>query len=431
MAYLLMHIVYTLLYAAALIVLMPLEYFRRPRKVRRRWLRERFGRYELPGARRSPGGRALWVHAVSVGETIAAAPLLKGLASRDRSLSLFVSTVTDTGQQVAGERVGAEARVIYVPFDLPWSVNRALDLIQPSLLVIMETELWPNLIRTASARRIPVLLVNGRISERSYRGYRRIRFFVSDLLRSVSMCCMQNEIYAQRIRDLGAPQERVRVVGSLKFDTQPLKSVPEWTGILSGPVIVAGSTHRTEEDLILDAFVALRRDFPDLNVILAPRHPERFREVEELTRKRGLAYLKRSELDRTAVAGKERKSGIVVILDAMGELSAVYGSCDVAVMGGSFISHGGQNPLEPAYWAKPIVCGPHMENFPFIAEFYRRGGAAEVDAHELTAHLHALLSSPEKRAAMGNNARALCEENAGASGRTLDVIEEFLRRGNG
>jgi 3-deoxy-D-manno-octulosonic-acid transferase len=295
----------------------------------------------------------------------------------------------------------------------------------------METELWPNLIRTASARRIPVLLVNGRISERSYRGYRRIRFFVSDLLRSVSMCCMQNEIYAQRIRDLGAPQERVRVVGSLKFDTQPLKSVPEWTGILSGPVIVAGSTHRTEEDLILDAFVALRRDFPDLNVILAPRHPERFREVEELTRKRGLAYLKRSELDRTAVAGKEPKSGIVVILDAMGELSAVYGSCDVAVMGGSFISHGGQNPLEPAYWAKPIVCGPHMENFPFIAEFYRRGGAAEVDALELAAHLHALLSSPEKRTAMGNNARALCEENAGASGRTLDVIEEFLRRGNG
>lgn len=423
-----MYALYTLLYAVVLIALMPLQYFRRPRDARRRWLRERFGRYDLTAASHAAGARVLWAHAVSVGETIAAVPLLRKLARRDPSLSVFVSTVTDTGRQVAGDRLGGEARVIYVPFDLPSAVNRALDVIRPSLLVIMETELWPNLIRIASARRIPVLLVNGRISERSYRGYRRIGFFVRGLLREVTVFCMQNELYAERIRNLGAPPERVRVLGSLKFDAPPLLSIPAWTAILRRPIIVGGSTHRSEEDLILDAFVKLRQEFPDLNVILAPRHPERFREVEDLTKKRGLAYLRRSDIGAAGEAERKR-SGIVVILDAMGELSAVYGACDVAVMGGSFIAHGGQNPLEPAYWAKPIVCGPHMENFPFIAEFYRRGGAVEVEADGLASRLLEILDSPEKRAAMGKSARGLYEKNAGAGDRTLEVVEEFLREG--
>ncbi|HSB52534.1 MAG TPA: 3-deoxy-D-manno-octulosonic acid transferase, partial [Dissulfurispiraceae bacterium] len=391
---------YSLLYAVVLIVLSPFEFFRRPPGARMRWLKERLGRYETLPLAGSPDRETLWLHAVSVGETIAAVPLVRKIASRHRSLRIVVSTVTDTGQQVARERLGDDAHVVYVPFDLPWTVRRALDRLKPSLLIIMETELWPNLIMTARSRGVPVLVVNGRISERSYSGYRRIAFFLLPVLRAVDLFCMQNEVYAERVRVLGAPAGKVKVLGSLKFDTRPLKPVPPWTGILEGPVIVAGSTHRSEEDLILGAYVELKRDIPDLNLILVPRHPERFGEVEDVTSRRGLNYLKRSELDATsAPAPGSRRSGVVVILDAMGELSAVYGACDVAVMGGSFIPRGGQNPLEPAYWAKPVVCGPHMENFAFIREFYQSGGAVEVDARSLPGRLLELLRSPERRTA--------------------------------
>ncbi len=415
---------YTLLYAVVLIVLSPFEFFKRPPGTRRRWLRERLGRYDTPTVAGSHEPETLWLHAVSVGETIAAVPLVRKIASRHRSLRIVVSTVTDTGQQVARERFGDDAHVVYVPFDLPRTVGRALDRLRPSLLIIMETELWPNLILTARRCGVPVLLVNGRISEKSYIGYGRIAFFLRRVLRAVDLFCMQNEVYAERVRALGAPAGKVKVVGSLKFDTRPLKPVPPWTGILKGLVIVAGSTHRGEEDLMLDAYVELKRDIPDLNLVLVPRHPERFGEVGDVTKGRGLDYLKRSELD--APAKRDRRSGVVVILDAMGELSAVYGACDVAVMGGSFSSRGGQNPLEPAYWAKPVVCGPHMENFPFIGEFYQSGGAVEADARSLAGCLLELLRSPERRTAMGAIARGLYEKNAGAADRTLEIIEEYL-----
>ncbi|MBA4349059.1 MAG: 3-deoxy-D-manno-octulosonic acid transferase [Thermodesulfovibrio sp.] len=414
-----MYLIYSILYFIALIFILPFEYLKRPAEIRKRWLRERFGFFNssLITYHSSP----IWIHAVSVGEVLASVPLIKRLKESHPSLEIVVSTVTNTGQKVARERIAEFARIVYVPFDMPFAVRNALRYIKPALFIIMETELWPNIIKIFSQHRIPVILMNGRISDKSFNGYMKLRFFIKNVLEDMSMFCMQNELYAERIRLLGANHEKVRVIGNFKFDTKPSFPVPEWTGILKGNVIVAGSTHRTEEDLILEAYSKLKTNFPQLNIIIAPRHPERFKEVEELVRKRGLEYIKRSEISLPIT----HHTSLIILLDVMGELSSVYGAADIAVMGGTFIGHGGQNPLEPAYWGKPVVCGPHMENFPFIDEFYRNGAAVKVDRDNLYQTLKELLGSKQKTASMGMAAKELYNKNAGATERAVDIIESF------
>jgi 3-deoxy-D-manno-octulosonic-acid transferase len=416
-----MYLIYSILYSIALIFILPFEYFKRPVEIRKRWLRERFGFLNsLPVAHRSS---YIWIHAVSVGEAIASVPLIKRLKETHPSLEIVVSTVTDTGQKVAMERGGEFARIIYVPFDMPFAVRNALQYIKPTLFVIMETELWPNIIKIFSNLKIPVLLMNGRISDRSFSGYMRLRFFIKNVLDDMSILCMQNELYAERIRVLGAKHEKVRVTGNFKFDTRPSFPVPEWTGILRGEVVVAGSTHRTEEDLILEAYSKLKTDFPQLNLVIAPRHPERFKEVEDIIKNRGFQYIKRSELNASRIT---HHASQIILLDVMGELSSVYGAADIAVMGGTFIEHGGQNPLEPAYWGKPIVCGPHMENFPFIEEFYKNSAAVKVDRDSLYQTLKELLGLKQKMSSMGMAAKELYNKNAGATERAVDIIKSFL-----
>ncbi len=443
---------YSALYAAALVFLLPAEYFKRPAELRKRWLLERLGFY-------TPTlftGRPVWIHAVSVGEVIASVALIKKIKQRHPSLGIIVSTVTDTGQKVALERAGAYAEIVYAPFDLPFAVKNAQHYARPSVFIIMETELWPNLIRIMKESKVPVILTNGRLSENSYEGYRKLVFFIREVLRNISLFCVQDDIYARRFRSLGALPERIKVIGSFKFDTRPSSDVPGWTEVLYGPVIIAGSTHETEEELALDAYMRLKSDFPRLNLIIAPRHPGRFREVEELVKNRGLEYVKRSELkggvgesgnrgigerQNRRVGESEGRgkvyyadspiprfpdSGFVVILDVIGELSAVYGAADIAVMGGSFIEHGGQNPLEPAFWGKAIVCGPHMENFSFMDEFYSSGGAVRAEGRRLYDVLKGLLASPEQMRVMGNMAKELYEKNAGAAERAMELIEEYL-----
>ncbi|HKN18295.1 MAG TPA: 3-deoxy-D-manno-octulosonic acid transferase [Dissulfurispiraceae bacterium] len=414
---------YSAFYAAALVFLLPIEYLKRPAEFRKRWLRERCGLY----AETQFICRPIWIHAVSVGEVIASVPLIKKIKQRHPSLEIVISTVTDTGQKVALEQAGAYAGIIYVPFDLPFAIKKALQHIRPSAFIIMETELWPHIIRILKESDVPVVLLNGRLSERSYQGYRKLGFFIRTVLRNISLLCVQDDVYAARFMDLGAPPERIKVVGSFKFDTRPSSDVPEWTEALCGPVIIAGSTHETEEELVLDAYKRLKTYLPSLNLVIAPRHPGRFKTVEELAKKMGLEYFKRSELkvgfpDSTCPA-----SGIVVILDVMGELSAVYGAADIAVMGGSFIQHGGQNPLEPAFWGKAVVCGPHMENFPFIGEFYSHGGAVKAEGPRLYNVLKDLLDSPERMRRMGSTAKKLYEKNAGAVERAMELIEEYLK----
>ncbi len=436
-----MYLLYSILYFSALIFLLPFEYIKRPKGLRNRWLRERFGRYSTEAQKlgseevKTSELKTIWFHAVSVGEVIAAVPLIKKINEKYPAAEVVVSTVTDTGQKVAKERIGDIARIIYIPFDLPFAISGAVRRIEPSLFIIMETELWPNTVRILSRRGIPVLLMNGRISERSFGGYKRIGFFIKDVLRNVSIFCMQNEIYAERIKKLGAEPDKINIIGNFKFDTKPQSIIPEWTEIFRRQrtedirqtgerefVLIAGSTHRKEEDLIIDAYIKLKSDYPRLNLIIAPRHPERFREVEELLRKKGLKYIRRSDI---TVQGSQ-VMGVVVLLDVIGELSSVYGACDVAIMGGSFIRHGGQNPIEPACWGKAIICGPHMENFPFIEDFYRTGGAIRADSDNLYRVLKGLLDSPEKISSMGEIAKNLYEKNSGATDRALEIIERYL-----
>lgn len=417
-----MYQLYTILYCAALIFLLPFEFFKRPKSLRKRWIRERLG-FCGPEIQSSQS-LTMWVHAVSVGEAIASVPLIKKLKSRYPHSGFVISTVTDTGQKVAAERLGDIAKIIYVPFDLPFAVKNTFRRTRPSIFIIMETELWPNIIKTSDMLNVPVLLMNGRISEKSFNGYKSLRFFIHRVMSYVSFFCMQDEVYAERVKALGAGPQRVSAIGSFKFDTKPSSPAPEWTCRLKGPVIIAGSTHRTEEELLIDAYIKLRVDFSDLNLIIAPRHPERFKEVEELIRKKGLEYTKRSEMIKQENAAKI--SGTVVLLDVIGELSSVYGACDIAVMGGTFIEHGGQNPLEPAYWGKAIVCGPHMENFPFMDEFYRDSAAVKVEAGNLHGSLGDLLASSERMESMGKAARTLYEKNAGATDRAIEIIEKYL-----
>ncbi len=422
------YMLYSAVYTLALVFLLPFEYLKRAGKLRKRWLRERFGIYNKENPNLNPQSSntlkgPVWIHAVSVGEVIASVSLIKNIKQRYPSLDIIISTVTDTGQKVARDRVGAYAQIIYVPFDLPFAVTNALHHIRPSAFIIMETELWPHIIRILKESNVPVVLMNGRLSERSYKRYKKVVFFIREVLHDISLLCVQDDIYAERFRSLGAEPGRIKVIGSLKFDTRPSSAVPEWTGVLCGPVIIAGSTHETEEAVVLDAFLRLKSDFPRLNLIIAPRHPERFKAVEELVMKKGLEYVKRSDLGR----GEEKISGFVVVLDVMGELSSVYGTADIAVIGGSFIEHGGQNPLEPAFWGKAVVCGPHMENFPFIGEFYSKGGAVMAEAPLLYNILKELLDSPEQIRHMGSIAKDLYVKNAGATERAMEIIEEILK----
>lgn len=426
-----LRLIYSFLYFIVLIFLLPFEYRKRPKDFRQRWLKEKFGFFNYPLVS-AFGGRPsslIWVHAVSVGEVIASLPLLEKLKVRYPSVSLVLSTITDTGQRVALEKVPGGTEVIYLPFDLNFILKRTLKNIQPNLFITIETELWPNLLLMLKKRKIPAVVMNGRISDNSFKGYKKIKFFMQSIISCVDLFCMQDAVYAERIKELGAQEEKIRVIGSFKFDTVPSLDIPEWTKLLTHPVIVAGSTHRGEEDLLVSSYIELRKDFPDLTLIIAPRHPERFQEVEGLVKKKGLEYIKRSQLSSDSPLHPFTHSPLpsIVILDAVGELASVYGVSDVAVIGGSFIAHGGQNLLEPAFWAKPIICGPHMENFPFAKEFYERGAAIETDSSALCEKLKELLQSPEKMKSMGNKAKDLYNEKAGAVERAMKEIGRFLK----
>ena len=431
-----LRLIYSFLYFIVLIFLLPFQYRKRPKDLRQRWLKEKFGFFNSHlGISKSPHppfskgglGGIIWVHAVSVGEVIASLPLLQRLKDRYPSVSLVLSTITDTGQRVALGKVPDRTKVIYLPFDLSFILKRTLKNMQPNLFITIETELWPNLLMMLKKRKIPAVVMNGRISDDSFKGYKRIKFFMRSIIDCVDLFCMQDAVYAERIKELGAAEDKIRVLGSFKFDTAPSLNIPEWTKLISHPVIIAGSTHRGEEDLIVSSYIELKKDFPDLTLIIAPRHPERFKEVEELVKKKGLEYIKRSEIEGRETRDKGQRKGLIVILDAVGELASVYGVSDVAVIGGSFIGHGGQNLLEPAFWAKPIICGPHMENFPFAKEFYERGAAIETDSSALCEKLKELLQSPEKMKSMGDKAKELYNEKAGAVERAMKEIERFLR----
>jgi len=415
-----MFFLYALVYTLALFFAFPFELKKRPREVRLDWLKEKLG--FIPAEKIKNG--AVWVHAVSVGETLAAMPFINAL--KERGLDVIVSTITDTGQKVARERVGA-ANVIYLPFDLQIFFRTAIKDLNPSAFVLVETELWPGAISMMKKSSVPVFIVNGRISEKSFKNYFKVRFFMKMVLAGVSAICVQDETYAMRAMELGAPKERVRVTGNFKFDMRPRETPPPpWTKGLGSPVLVAGSTHKGEESLIASALKNLKPDFPSLKAIFAPRHPERTEEVEGVLKAEGFTLKRSSELSDY----KGENLPDVVLVDTVGELFQVYSAADVAIVGGSFIPHGGQNPLEPAYWGKAIISGLHMENFPFMEELVKEGGAKCVPADALYRELKGLLMDEDLRVLMGKKAREFYKRRAGAVSKTLSIfLEEVFPTG--
>jgi len=372
----------------------------------------------------------VWLHAVSVGEVMAATPLARELAARWPELPLLVSTVTDTGRGVAEGRLPAR-QFVFFPLDFGWAVRPALDRLRPRAVLLTETEIWPNFLRACSTRGIPVVLVNGRISQRSFPRYRRVRRFFGRVLQGIRLFCMQTPEDARRILDLGAPPERVHVVGNLKFD---LAGVGPATGGTDGPavrqmlglppsrpVLVAGSTHRGEEGPVLEAFKAVRRSVPDLTLLLAPRHPERLGEVEALLERERLPWVYRSRLPADVLPA-------VILVDTMGELARLYAAGTVVFVGGSLVPIGGHNILEPASHARPVLFGPHMGNFADMARLFleHQAGVQVREAGMLAEEILRLLREPNVAGRMGESGRAIVGTHRGAGRRTVDLLEALL-----
>ncbi|MCA9052423.1 MAG: 3-deoxy-D-manno-octulosonic acid transferase [Planctomycetaceae bacterium] len=420
-------------YALLLVAASPLIGWRmlRHRRYRRGWRERLFGL--LPP--RSDFNRPLvWLHAVSVGEVLLLPTLTRRLASQQPDLQFLVTTSTDTGFDVARDKL-AGCRITWMPLDFTWAVRAALRRVRPDLVLLVELELWPNLIRGVGDAGIPLTLVNARLSERSFRGYRRLRRLVAPLLNRCTRIAAQSGEYARRFVQLGADSSRVHVTGSIKFDgvqtdrrnphTRAIRAAFGWPeGV---PVFVAGSTQSPEEEAAIDAWRAARRSHPDLLLVLVPRHRERFENVATLLKVRGVPFRRRSQLG-TAPASAD---GVppVLLVDTIGELSAVWGLADIAYVGGSLTAgRGGQNMLEPAAFGAAVLFGPHTENFRASVQLLLSNDAAAVirSALDLADHLGRLLDDPCERERMGKRARQLVGDQQGATARTVELLSPLL-----
>jgi 3-deoxy-D-manno-octulosonic-acid transferase len=371
----------------------------------------------------SKGG--VWVQAVSVGEVAVARPLLAELRRRHPGVPLVLSATTSTGLAMA---TGAQLADVALPFpvDLPGPVRRLMDAAAPRLVVLVETELWPELLAACGARRIPVALVNARVSDRSFRGYRAMRRLLRPLLRPVTLALAQTDRDAERLAEIGVAAECVRVTGNVKFDAPPPGAVPrvleELREVAAGrPVFVAGSTMIGEDEQVLDAVQRVPEQHRPF-LLLAPRHPERAPDVVQIVAARSLSVVRRTLLP-------EAPTGCaVVVLDTVGELAALYQLADIAFIGGSLVATGGHNPIEPARFGVPVLTGPHVRNFHAVYQHFISAGAARVvhSATELAAALEGWLTGKEAAGAAGEAGLRLLTRHAGATARTVDALEAFL-----
>jgi 3-deoxy-D-manno-octulosonic-acid transferase len=388
----------------------------------------------LPITLNVDGEESIWIHAVSVGEALTVRALIADLKVRYPRLRVYVSTTTIAGQQVARKQLPQVDGVFYFPFDWAFIVRRTLAIVKPRLFVMVETEIWPNLLRICRARAVKTLVINGRISAHSFPRYKLIRPFFKRVLADVDRFCVQSDETARRLLELGAEPGRITVTGSLKFDSVPVPAVmahgrPRELVLrffrlsANRVVIVAGSTMKSEEAAVLRAFARIKTLAPGALLVLAPRHPERFGDVERLAREEGFVTAR-----RTALAIDVEPRAEVVILNTLGELAQLYQLATAVFVGGSLADYGGHNILEPAVFGKPIVFGPYMQNFREIADaFIANGAAVQVSSErELDAALRSLVSDPVRRARLGAAARALVEANRGAKDKTLTVIADLL-----
>ncbi|MCW6034333.1 lipid IV(A) 3-deoxy-D-manno-octulosonic acid transferase [Pantoea sp. JK] len=418
----------TTLYTALLYLIQPLIWLRlwlRGRKApayRKRWAE----RYGYCTGKVLPHGIVL--HSVSVGETLAAVPLVRALRHRYPTLPITVTTMTPTGSERAQSAFGKDVHHVYLPYDLPGSINRFLDTVDPRLVIIMETELWPNIIRILHQRKIPLVIANARLSERSAKGYKKLGGFMRDLLQRITLIAAQNTEDGDRFLSLGLKRSHLTVTGSLKFDISvtpelAAKAVTlrrQWAS--RRPVWIATSTHEGEEAIVLDAHRRLLQQFPNLLLILVPRHPERFKDACDLTQKRGFSFTLRSSGEIPS------SSTQVVIGDTMGELMMLYGIADLAFVGGSLVERGGHNPLEPAAHAIPVLMGPHIWNFKDIcAKLQQAEGLITVtDVVSLQKEVANLLQDDDYRRYYGRHAVDVLHQNQGALQRLLQLLEPHL-----
>lgn len=418
------------LYTFIFIIALPVIFYRlwvKDKKVpgyRIRWP-ERFGISPLCKERRP----IVWVHAVSVGEVVAATPIINRLLDNP-NIAVMITTMTPTGSTRVVESFGDRVLHVYAPYDLPWTVAAFLRRVRPVLVIIMETELWPNMLHECAKQQLPSILANARLSERSARGYRHFAKTTRALLDCLTYVGVQNQEDGERFLSLGLAPEKLTVTGSVKFDLELPESLITTAKELKSaygherPILIAASTHEGEDHIILVAFARILERHPKALLLLVPRHPERFDQVVSLSQKR-FTTLRRS-------SGTIPSSDVqVVVGDTMGEMMQLYGCADIAFVGGSLIERGGHNMIEPAYWALPILCGPHTFNFADISKrLHDCGGMVTVfDAQTLADQVSAWLEDPEAMQRVGNNAARFTEQNRGATDRVMALVEECLGEG--
>ena len=417
-----------LLYTTLFYLIQPLIWLRlwvRGRKApayRKRW-GERYGFYKQP---LKPGG--ILMHSVSVGETLAAIPLVRALRHRYPDLPITVTTMTPTGSERVLSAFGNDVQHVYLPYDLPDALNRFLNAVDPKLVLVMETELWPNLIAALHTRKIPLVIANARLSARSAKGYAKLGDFIRTLLRRITLIAAQNEEDGERFIALGAKRNQLTVTGSLKFDISVTPQLASRAVTLRRqwaphrPVWIATSTHEGEESAVIEAHQTLLREFPNLLLILVPRHPERFPDAINLVRQAGLSYITRSSGE--VPSGSTQ----VVVGDTMGELMLLYGIADLAFVCGSLVERGGHNPLEAAAHAIPVLMGPHTFNFKDIcARLTQADGLITVtDVASLSKEVASLLTDEDYRNFYGRHAVEVLYQNQGALQRLLQLLEPYL-----
>jgi len=380
------------------------------------------------------GKDIIWVHAVSVGEVMATRSFSEGLLEKYPSKKLVISTVTKTGNDVAKRLFGNKVTVIYLPLDISWIVNKVLNKLKPKLFVMVETEIWPNLLNALAKRKTPVVMINGRISPKSFKRYMLIKPFIKGILKKITLFCMQNNDYAKKIEAMGAPREKVRVTGNMKFDAASGMLEQANQDILMNEiglksnesVFIAGSTHPGEDEIIIEVYKKLLDFFPSLKLIIAPRHIERTPDIENLAKKLGFTPIRLSKINRDREPISDNNN--ILILDTMGRLSQFYSIATLVFIGGSLIQKGGQNIVEPAVLGKSIMFGPNMYNFSDITNsFLNKSAACMVkDSVELLEVSKNILNNSEKRRELGRRAKEVVRNNLGASQRNLEKLEELL-----
>ncbi|MGI9289067.1 MAG: lipid IV(A) 3-deoxy-D-manno-octulosonic acid transferase [Pseudomonadales bacterium] len=414
-----------LLYLSVPLILLRLLWRARKAPDYRRRIGERFG---LGLTVLQAGG--IWIHAVSVGETLAALPLIKKLQAEYPQRRIIVTTMTPTGSAQVRRSFGDSVTHVYAPYDLPFAVRRFLDAMRPEILLIIETELWPNILHCSAQRGTPILLMNARLSQNSAQGYARLGRLTRTMLRNLTFICAQNAADAKRFTNLGLASDRITVTGSIKFDVhfdQALRAQAEqvraqWSAGEQRRIWIAASTHHGEDAIVVAAQQQLLLQFPDLLLVIVPRHPERFDAVYELCQASGIIVQRRS---RVKDLDKETR---ILLADTMGELSLLFGACDIAFVGGSLVPTGGHNLIEPAAWGLPVICGPHLFNFTDVARALAEQGGLTIvqDERQLSMQLKLLLNDAEMHQQAGVSNRRVVEQNRGALQRQFETVQRYL-----